>query len=83
VQVVTSGSVYVARNVTGVMLWMWGPEAGTNHPVMHRHIPKECRPVVCVCVRAVDTGLGKRWQLYWRGCDVYVCLQFLEVGQFN
>jgi hypothetical protein len=50
VQVVTSGSVFVARNVRGVMLWMWGPETGTNHPVRQSHIPEERRPLVCVCV---------------------------------
>ena len=56
VQVATSGMVCVARNVTGVMLWMWGPAAGTNHPVRQRHIPEQRRPLVCVraraCVRA-------------------------------
>lgn len=46
---VKSGSVYVARNVTLLMLWMWGNEAGTNHPVRQCHIPKERRPL-CVCV---------------------------------
>jgi uncharacterized membrane protein len=41
VKVVTSGSVYVARNITGVMLWMWLPEAGANYPVRQRRIPEE------------------------------------------
>jgi hypothetical protein len=50
VKVVTSGSVYVARNITGVMLWMWVPEAGANHPVRQRRIPEKRRPLVFVCV---------------------------------
>jgi len=51
VQVVTSGSVYVARNVRVVMLWMWGPEACTNYPVKLSHIPEERRPLMCACVQ--------------------------------